>query len=76
MANWLTKLFGGKKEESQPDNMSEDNGQENVSQSEENVEHREEAPVASEPEVKENDNSEEEKEDYSSQDGEEEEKTW
>jgi len=74
MANWLTKLFGGKKEESQPDNISENNNQENVSQPEENVEHREEATVASEPEVEGNDNLE--KEDHSSQDGAEEEKTW
>ncbi len=76
MVNWLTKLFGGKKEESQPDNMSEDNSQENVSQAEEKIEHKEEATVASEPELKESDNSEGEREDNSSQDDEEEEKTW
>ncbi|MFP4514776.1 MAG: hypothetical protein ACLFNO_02095 [Parcubacteria group bacterium] len=79
MANWLTKLFGGKKEDNQPDNISEERVQENVSQPEEQVEYKEEVTITSEPEVKESDDLE--TENQNPQEGEEEkneeeEKTW
>jgi|GEM_PF-3375866 hypothetical protein len=80
MANWLTKLFGGNKKEDQPDNISEEKTQENVSQPEERVEYKEEVTVTSEPEINESDETE--KEAFNSQEGEEvkeeeeEEKTW
>lgn len=78
MANWLTKLFGAKKEEMQPDNISEEMTQESVSQPEEEVKHKEEATVAFEPETKETDGLEEETQKPQEGEGEakEEEKTW